>query len=364
MPHLAGTRPIVARLRRHSGGTASLLAALLLTSACSPAGHEGPKTAHFDGRTFTGPGGAPKNDLFDYLWMNITKPSDSVGAWPEHVVNQFDDVPPARIDGDALRVTYVGHATFLIQTQGLNILTDPIYSERASLVSWAGPKRVAAPGVRWENLPPIDLVLVSHGHFDHLDQATLARLWARFKPRIIAPLGHTQTIQDGDTNLRVEEVDWGQPIQAGALQITLEPMQHWSARGAFDRNRALWGAYAIEGQGGPVYFLADSGYEAGFVKAAREKYGTPRLALIPIGAYLPRDFMAYAHMDPAEAVRVHQELGGPATLAHQHEVFDMADEAYDQPRSDLATAATAAGLPADRFVAPKVGQSFTFPPRD
>ena len=193
-------------------------------------------------------------------------------------------------------------------------------------------------------------------------EATLARLWQRFKPRIVAPLGHTATIRDGDDSIAVEELDWGKAVVAGPVRITLEPMQHWTARGLFDRNRALWGAYMIEAPGGPVYFLADSGYGDGaFIRDARAKYGPLRLALIPIGAYLPRDFMAFAHMNPAEAVQAHLDLGHPPSLAHQHEVVDMADEAYDQPRAELEAALKARGLTQDRFVAPQVGQSFVYP---
>ena len=340
----------------------TLVLAGALLAGCAPGGYDGPPSDHFDGKRFFGPGTDPNNSFFDFLWMNLTKPADSAGPWPDWVENRFNDRPPERVAGPELRISYVGHATFLIQTAGLNILTDPHYGPRASPSGWFGPKRVAAPGIAWDRLPPIDIVLISHGHYDHLDQATLARLWQRFKPRIVAPLGHTATIRDGDASIAVEELDWGKAIVAGPVRITLEPMQHWTARGLFDRNRALWGAYAIEAPGGPVYFLADSGYGDGaFIRNVRAKYGPLRLALVPIGAYLPRGFMAFAHMNPAESVQAHLDLGGPPTLAHQHEVFDMADEGYDQPRSDLGVALKARGLPDDRFVAPRVGQSFVYP---
>lgn len=342
--------------------TIMLALAAALLAGCSPTGYEGPRSDHFDGRHFSGPGGERGKNFFSWVWMKLTSLADEVEAWPDRVENRFADKPPQRIAGDELRISHVGHATFLIQTAGLNILTDPFYAERASPFSWLGPKRSAPPGIAWEDLPPIDVVLISHGHYDHLDQATLARLWARFKPRIVAPLGHTATIRDGDESIRVEEIDWGRPVAAGAVRITLEPMQHWSARGIFGRNRALWGAYVIEAPGGPVYFLADSGYGDGaFIRAVRAKYGPLRLALLPIGAYLPRDFMAFAHMNPEEAVQAHLDLDGPPSLAHQHEVVDMADEGYAQPRAELERALAARNVPPGRFVAPFVGQHFFFP---
>jgi hypothetical protein len=235
------------------------LLVVLLFAGCGNSYYHGSTTDHFDGRKFDNPW-APMPDSFgDFLKWRLT--SDR-GSWPESVP-VTPSTPPVRVPGDTLRVTYVGHATVLLQTQGLNILTDPIWSERASPLSFAGPKRVAAPGVRFEDLPPIDVVLVSHNHYDHLDLPTLERLFKAFNPLVLAPLGNDANMLGAIPGLRVKVLDWGESFELNRqVRFTLEPMQHWSARSLFDRREALWGAFVVEAPGGPIYFLADAGYAA------------------------------------------------------------------------------------------------------
>lgn len=339
-----------------------LLALMLiaaLASACGNGYYRGPASDHFDGRQFDNPWAPMPGRFGDFLKWRLTADR---GPWPESVP-VTPTVPPERVIGDELRVTYVGHATVLLQTGGLNILTDPVWSDRASPLSFAGPRRVAAPGVRFEDLPPIDLILVSHNHYDHLDLPTLKRLRQAFDPLVLTPLGNDAIILDAVPDMRVRTLDWGQEMSmAEGARIALEPMQHWSARGLFDRMEALWGAFVIETRGGNVYFLGDGGYARNLSEDVKAKYGPPRLSILPVGAYEPRWFMAYAHMTPGEAVDTFVDLGAEAAMGTQHEVFAMADEAYAAPRRDLERALVDRGIDPSHFLLPRVGEWFTMPP--
>jgi L-ascorbate metabolism protein UlaG (beta-lactamase superfamily) len=189
-----------------------------------------------------------------------------------------------------VRVSFVGHASFLIQGAGLNILTDTVWSERASPLSLAGPKRVNPPGIAFDDLPPIDAVLVSHGHYDHLDLETLDRLWRRDRTRIVAPLGNDATIQSHRADIPVTAVDWGGVVALGnGVELVAEQVHHWSARGIFDRNAALWCGFLLRGMGDGVFFAGDTGFDRGrpFERIARQ-HGAVGLALLPIGAYDPK----------------------------------------------------------------------------
>lgn len=336
------------------------LLAVLILSGCGNGYYSGPVTAHFDGRTFYNPWAPMPGRFGDFLKWRLTADR---GSWPESVPVS-PSKPPLRVAGDSLRVTYVGHCTVLLQTQGVNILTDPIWSERASPLSFAGPKRVAAPGIRFEDLPPIDLVLLSHNHYDHLDLPTLERLAKAFNPLVLTPLGNDTILRRAIPGIRVRALDWGESFELDAqVRFTLEPMQHWSARSFSDRREALWGAFVVEAPGGPIYFLADAGYAQLLSEQFVAKYGTPRLSLLPVGAYEPRWFMQYAHMNPAEVVQTYLDLGEGLAMGTQHEVFPMADEAYAAPRQALAAALQAKGIDRERFLLPEVGGWFTVPPR-
>lgn len=331
----------------------------LLAAGCA-AYYQGPVSDHFDGSKFNNPWSLMPRRFGDFLKWRLTAES---GKWPESV-EVTTTVPPKRVAGKELRVTYVGHATVLLQVNGLNILTDPIWSDRASPFSFVGPKRVAAPGVRFEDLPPIDLVLVSHNHYDHMDLPTLERLHKAFAPLVLTPLGNDAIIRGAVPEMRVKALDWGQRYTVGPqTHVTLTPMQHWSARGLFDRMEALWGAFVIDAPGGPIYFLADAGYAPQLSADVLAQFGTPRLSLLPLGAYEPQWFMHYAHMTPAQAVRTYLDLGQGLAMGQQHEVFAMGDEAYDSPRQDLGKALRAAGVAPERFLLPRVGESFMAPPR-
>jgi len=306
----------------------------------------GPVTDHFDGVRFRNLGPPPQfHGTRDMLrWKLTSKPA----VWPKSVP-VTPVVPAARIAGDALVATVIGHVTVLLQTQGLNILTDPVWSERASPFRWAGPKRVRAPGIRFDDLPRIDVVLLSHNHYDHLDLATLQRLWARDRPRIITPIGNAALL--ARHGITAEEGDWGDCIVVSPkASVHIERVQHWSSRWGFDSYRALWCGFTVALPGGSVYFSGDCGFDASAFAAVR-RHGPVRLALIGIGAYEPRWFMRYHHMNPADAVAAFAELDPARAIGVHWGVFQLTDEAVDAPPVALAEALAAAGVAPARFTA-------------
>lgn len=297
---------------------------------------EGPVTDHFDGKRFFNPGKPHEVGFFDFLKWKFTADR---GPWPNYSELRQYDSPPERVYGSKLRVSYIGHATVLLQTSGVNVLVDPVWSKRVSPVSFAGPIRVHPPGVDFEKLPPVDVVLVSHSHYDHLDLDTLSMLWQRDKPRIIVPLGNDKILSSYQRDLFAEAYDWGDKVDITKnLTIHIEPMHHWSARGVADRNKALWAAYVFSTEGGNIYFIGDSGYgEGDNFRAAREKFGSFRLAILPIGCSEPNWFMKDQHMSPAQALLAYEDLGKPQIIPTHHSIFPLADNGYGEPLETLNT---------------------------
>lgn len=315
----------------------------------------GPKSSHFDGERFFNPVPFPDNGPLALLRWRLT---ESRAEWPE-TIPVVPMRPPARVEGEAMRVTMVGHATLLVQTQGLNILTDPVWSERASPFASVGPKRVRAPGVRFDDLPKIDLVLVSHNHYDHLDLDTLERLWRRDRPAIVTPLGNAALM--ARRGITAFARDWGGSVGiTPQVSVTVERVQHWSSRRMADRNRALWGGFTLSLPGGNVFFAGDCGYDGSAFREAGAR-GPVRLALLPIGAYEPRWFMKYQHTDPAEAVAAFHDLRARYAVGMHWGTFQLTDEAIDAPAAALADALRQAGIPPTRFPALKAGESVEVP---
>jgi L-ascorbate metabolism protein UlaG (beta-lactamase superfamily) len=325
--------------------------------------YSGPISDHFDGQRFFDSDGAPPKDLRELLRWQFGGKRERA-RWPDWIENACSDVPPPRVDGGKVRFSFVGHASWLIQTGGLNILVDPVWSMRVSPFAFAGPKRHNDPGIAFMALPPIDLVLVSHGHYDHLDMATLSRLATRFAPRVIAPLGNDLTINAANPTIKAEAFDWHDRVElGGGIAVTLVPTRHWSARGLFDRNRALWASFVLQTPAGKIYIVCDSGYGEGkHFRRVAEAHGPLRLAILPIGAYEPRWFMREQHMNPADAVQALRDCGAEMALAHHHGTFQLTDEAIDAPALALAEALDAAGIPRQRFVALKPGEVWEIEP--
>ncbi len=336
----------------------------------SSAGKAQPVSDHFDGRLYFNPG-LPQPPLSPGQEQTRSRPGWIwrwiFGAeWPEwpKVKEVTPGIPPAtRVPKGMLSITSVGHATFLIQMDGLNILTDPIWSERCSPVSWAGPKRYTGAGIRFEELPPIDCVLVSHNHYDHLDLPTLKRLAEKGAPHAIVPLGNLDLIEETGIP-HTDELDWWESVRLSPdVTVTLVPAQHFSSRTLWDRNKTLWGGFVVSGPSGNVYYAGDTGYGPHFREIAR-RFPSIRVALLPIAPFRPRQSKdtltinySIVHMGPAEAVRAHLDLGAQLAIAAHFQVFQLGADGFDDAVSELAATLKQRDLNPESFIVPNHGQA-------
>jgi L-ascorbate metabolism protein UlaG (beta-lactamase superfamily) len=317
--------------------------------------YSGLASDHFDGLRFLNPDHAETDRGFrDFLRWRL---KESHAVWPRSVpVRQA--IPDARVAG--LRATIVGHASVLIQAGGLNVLTDPVWSERASPVPFAGPRRVSPPGIAFEDLPEIDAVLLSHNHYDHMDMATLRRLNARHRPLVVTPLGNDAILRRAIPGIKVVAGDWWDRLDIGkAGEVTVVPARHWSARTGRDRRMALWSGFMLRTSGGNAYFAGDTGYGDGRIfREMRRRIGRPNLALIPIGAYAPRWFMSPQHVNPNEAVQIMEDLEAARAVGIHWGVFQLTDERRDEPRELLLETAVRRGIAERLFPAGVPGLSY------
>ncbi len=321
--------------------------------------YQGPRSDHFDGTRFFIARGAADKTRGD-LWRLTRAPR---ATWPKSVANPPPAPVLARVEGAALRVTTIGHASLLLQTRGLNLLVDPVWSQRASPFSFAGPKRVAAPGIALEALPPLDAIFVTHNHYDHLDIATLEALHRRNPCRIVTVLGNDAIIRARHPHLPVEAYDWDdRVVLSPEVALTPVPSYHWSARWLNDRRMALWAGFVLETPDGPVYHIGDTAYPDGALfRAVPLRFGRPRLAIIPIGAFEPRWFMRDAHVNPAESVQIFADCEAHHALAHHWGTFQLTAEAIDDPPRQLAEALAAQNIPPERFRVQRPGEAFDVP---
>jgi L-ascorbate metabolism protein UlaG (beta-lactamase superfamily) len=320
------------------------LAPLLL--ACGAPVYRGPVSERFDGERFRYAAPFDERGPLDILrWQLFDGPDPD---WPETIPSRPTTPAPAAPPG-RVRVTLINHASTLIQLDQVNILTDPVWSDRVGPTSWLGPARHQAPGVRFEDLPPIHAILLSHSHFDHLDLPTLRRLARAHHPRVLAGLG-TRALLEQEGVSGAEDLDWWQATTVGALTITFAPAQHWSRRGLADHNHLLWGSFLVAGPSGSAYFAGDTGWGPHFAEI-RARLGAPSLALLPIGAYQPRWFMRSQHIDPDEAVAAHLALGASRSVAIHWGTFDQSNEGVFDPVRDLWAALARRGLPEEAFLA-------------
>ncbi|MDP1992725.1 MAG: MBL fold metallo-hydrolase [Syntrophales bacterium] len=273
-------------------------------------------------------------------------------------------MPPAtRVPKGSLLITPIGHATFLIQMDGINILTDPIWSERCSPVSWAGPKRHRSAGIRFEELPPIDVVLVSHNHYDHLDLPTLKRLAEKGAPRSIVPLGNRDLMQEGGIP-HTEELDWWQSVRLSSdVTVTLVPARHFSSRTLWDRNKTLWGGFVVSGPSGNIFHAGDTGYGPHFREIAR-RFPQIRAALLPIAPFRPKQstdtltvHYSSVHMGPTEAVQAHLDLDAQVSIAAHYQVFQLGADGFNDALKELGSTLRERDLKSDAFLTPIPGQA-------
>jgi L-ascorbate metabolism protein UlaG (beta-lactamase superfamily) len=343
--------------------------------------YQGLISDHFDGKHFFNPSGHHSKGFSDAAKWQMSKREKT--PWSEGQNFEFGEKPMSQIatkttKGDPsvsepnlsnlsdLRVTFVGHSTVLLQFDGWNVLTDPVWYAHCSPVQWAGPKRVVPAGIRFEDLPPIDLILQSHNHWDHLDIQNLKKIYQKHKPQIVTSLGVSSFLKQHGIEKCVD-LDWNEPflVKKGVytegssfseLTVTCLPAQHFSGRGTRDRNATLWSSFMVSSStSGNIYFGGDSGY-ATFFKTIGEQFGKIRLALIPIGAFKPEWFMSAIHCSPAEAVQIHLDINAEKTLAIHHGTFPLADDGQQEPVDDLKKALIQRGVADDDFFVLKEGR--------
>ena len=286
-----------------------------------------PISDHFDGQRFRNPDAPQVQGFADLLRWQLNGRREKS---PRFIDDVTESKPASNIEGDGLAVTLINHSTLLLQHNGANILTDPVWSQRVSPFQWIGPRRRRKPGVRLQDLPPIDIVLLSHNHYDHLDLTTVRLLARRAECKFVAPLGLANFLRSEGVRV-VHEMDWWESVPLGETLIHSVPALHFSARGLFDRNRTLWCGYGLETKAGMIYFAGDTAFGKHFSEI-RQRRGPPRLALLPIGSYQPEWFMSSVHMSPDDAIRAHGILDARHSIAIHHGTFQLGDDGIDRPR--------------------------------
>jgi L-ascorbate metabolism protein UlaG (beta-lactamase superfamily) len=315
--------------------------------------YRGPVSDHFDGKKFFTPGGAKPHGLKEVLkWMLNRNKKE----WKE--LPAAPGKRPLDFFKDGIRITFVNHTTFLIQVDGVNILTDPVWSKRASPFRWSGPKRMRPPGLRMEDLPRIDYVLLSHNHYDHLDMQTLSVIAGAHHPEIITPLG-VKAFLDKEQIAKGKDIDWWDKLELkNGVEVTSVPAQHFSGRGTLDRDATLWCGFVLSTSRGKIYFAGDTGYHETLFKEIGEKMGGIRLSILPIGAYKPAWFMSPVHTSPEEAVKIHLDIKSQLSIGSHFGTFALADEGFEDPVNDLRIAKNKLQIPDTAFITLEEGQPF------
>ena len=299
---------------------------------------------HFNGKTFRFPGDTRETGLWDVIRWKVKSKAEAWGP----VEALPPQAPPPR-PGTGLTVSWIGHSTFLIQTPSLTLLTDPVFSHRASPFAWIGPQRALPAAMTLESLPKVDAILLSHDHYDHCDLASLRAVARAHRPRLFAPLGHEGLVR-GFGFSAIQTLDWWDTTNLGDLTITFTPARHWCRRWPWDTNRRLWGGFMVNTPDRRLYFAGDSGYHPTLFKDIGSRLGAPDLSLLPIGAYEPRWFMESAHMNPSEAVAVHNDVNSKLSVGMHWGTFQLTDEAREDPVRDLELASRKAGLGPRAFI--------------
>jgi L-ascorbate metabolism protein UlaG (beta-lactamase superfamily) len=332
--------------------------ALLGCCTFSSPGYKGRPSDHFDGKRFYNQGNHTEQGFFTFLKWITTRDAPEWRKMPA-VANHTK--LSQRVGNGELQITFINHATFLIQMDGLNILTDPLWSERTSPVSFTGPQRVQQPGILLNDLPPIDAVVLSHNHYDHLDLPTLKIIAGRDKPHIFAGLGNRVLLNKAGID-NVREMDWWeQEILSDTVAVSFVPARHFSNRGMCDHNKTLWGGFVLESSAGAVYFAGDTGFGPHFEQIGN-RFTSIRLALLPIGAFQPEWFMAPHHMSPPDALKAHFILRTHTSVAMHYGTFRLGDDQQNEPVEALRSAIAAADMQSSQFWIMEFGESRAVPP--
>lgn len=343
----------------------ALLAAVMVPPFLDRLYYDGPESAHFDGERFFNPDVNPVPGLSGPRGgvLNRFIPGQPpTPPWPVRVaVRPVDPATLPLLKPGQMRAIWVGHATVLIQTPTLNILTDPIWSGVAGPFNLAGPRRVMAPGIAFDRLPRIDIVIVSHNHYDHLDLATLKRLWDRDRPAIVTSLGNDTVIAQAGIPSRA--LDWGEAARAGKATVHVTRNHHWGSRWLTDRNRALWSSFVIETPEGNVFFAGDTGPGDMRWPDEARRFGPVRLAILPIGAFrfVPGQMVAGSHIGPREAVEVLERLDAAAAIPIHWGTFRLSLEAWGTPVALLRQYLSCSGIPLSRFAPMMPGRPMMTP---
>ena len=318
--------------------------------------YQGPPSDHFDGSRFFSEESDPTfMDHIKWMWEMETI------EWPQWIEDPPQPPPISRVKKGELRITYINHATVLIQIDGINILTDPIWSERAGPASWVGAKRVRAPGIKIADLPNIDIILISHDHYDHLDITSLQKLNEKHQPIILVGLGVKRRLESIGAK-SINELDWWQAyIYSPDTKITFVPSRHNSGRWIFDKNKTLWGGFVIEGSRGNVLFMGDTAYGK-FMKEIKKEFTNFQLAILPIGSYEKRWFMKTQHMNPDDAVKVHKMLEVKQSAGIHFGTFEEhPEQAINSHEKDLKVALKKYNIPESKFWIMKFGETRDVP---
>jgi L-ascorbate metabolism protein UlaG (beta-lactamase superfamily) len=314
-----------------------------------------PLSDHFDGERFFNPHGPAPRPVKDVVkWQRTRQRS----VWPAAVPLRPHAPPPDVVEPGRTAVTFIGHSTFLVRTAAVTLITDPVFTAHAGPFGRTGPRRVRAPALAIADLPRVDLVLLSHNHYDHLQPSSLRGVARRGRPSIATALGLAPLVSPVGF-ARASELDWWETFEIAGARVTSVPAQHFSARTLWDRNRTLWCGFVVETGDLTLYFAGDTGYSPDFQEIGR-RFPKIDIALLPIGAYEPRWFMQPVHANPEEAVRIHVEVGARRSIGMHFGTFQLTDEAIDEPIAALARARVAAGLSDEAFDVLDFGETRVF----
>ena len=328
----------------------------MVIGGCS-ALYKGPPSKHFDGSRFFNK--EPDHtflDLIKWMWEMETV------EWPEWIEDPKQPTPVKRVNNEELRLTFINHATVLIQVGGLNILTDPVWSFRVGPVSWLGVKRVRKPGLSLDDLPGIDYVLISHDHYDHLDLKSLKQIAERHNPTILVGLGLRKFLSSYGI-LNVIELDWWQDYRPEGTDnmFTFVPAIHNSGRRPLMRNKTLWGGFVIDSLVGQIYYAGDTAF-GDFLNSIGQRFKKIRLAILPIGSYEIRWFMKSQHMNPDDAVKAHIILGSRQSVGIHFGTFaEHPEQAIDAHEKDLDETLKKHNIPSTQFWVLKFGEGRAVP---